>query len=91
MIKLDYVLDWITGFCPVQAEGTFKGKRFYFRARGNRWALYIGNTNPLGENEWSYSESYGDEPFVAGWMEEAEALGFIEKSLGLYQESLIGK
>lgn len=88
MNKLNYDLDWISGFCPVQAEGTFQGKRFYFRARGNRWALYIGNTNPLGENEWSYSESYGDEPFVAGWMEEAEALGFIEQSLRLYAQAI---
>lgn len=88
MSKPEYTLDWINGFCPVQAEGTYQGKRFYFRARGNRWALYIGNTNPLGETEWSYSESYGDEPFAAGWMENEEALGFIEQALRLYAQAI---
>ena len=25
-------IDWIGGNCPVQAEGTIDGKRFYFRS-----------------------------------------------------------
>lgn len=91
MTELNYVLNWISGVCPVQAEGTYQGKHFYFRARGNRWAFYISAGEPFVNPEWQYSEDYGDEPFVAGWMEEAEALGFIEQSLRLYQESLIGK
>lgn len=92
MTKLDYVLDWIGGSCPVQAEGRFQGKPFYFRSRGNSWAFYLGTTFPdQWLAEFTYSEPYGDDPFSAGWMEEEEAIGFIEKSLRRYQESLIGK
>lgn len=88
MTDLDYKIDWLTGFCPVQAEGTYQGKQFYFRARGNHWAFYIGTNNPYGDPEWQYSEPYGDEPFEAGWMPEAEAIGFIEQSLRQYQATL---
>lgn len=88
MTKLDYVLNWIGGFCPVQAEGTYQGKHFYFRSRGNRWAFYIGTGEPFVNPEWQYSEDYGDEPFVAGWITDAEALGFIEKSLRLYEQAI---
>jgi hypothetical protein len=85
MTKLDYTLDRVGGFCPVQAEGTFEGEHFYFRARGNRWAFYIGKTtDPLGDPTWTYGESYGKKEFEAGWMSEAKAVGFIEKSLRLY-------
>jgi hypothetical protein len=90
MNDLEYKLDWIGGNCPVQAEGTYQGKNFYFRARGTSWAFYIGNGDPYIDPIWHYSERYGDEPFGAGWMEEAEALGFIEKSIRLYNESLKG-
>lgn len=87
MTKRDYTLDWVGGACPVQAEGTFEGERFYFRARGNRWAFYIGNTaDPLGNPTWTYSEHYGKKEFEAGWMSEETAIGFIEKSLRLYQQ-----
>jgi hypothetical protein len=33
-----------SGSCPVQAEGTINGKRFYFRARKSTMQLFIGNT-----------------------------------------------
>lgn len=87
MTELNYKIDWIGGNCPVQSEGTFEDESFYFRARGNRWAFYIGNTtDPLSNPTWTYSESYGKKEFEAGWMSEAQALGFIEKSLRLYQQ-----
>lgn len=34
-------------FCPVQAEGTIDGFRFYFRARGSRWSLSIAPPGPV--------------------------------------------
>ncbi len=91
MAKLKYDLDWVSGFCPVQAEGTYRGKHFYFRSRGNRWAFYIGTHHAFDNPEWHYSEAYGEEPFVAGWITEEEALGFIEKSLEIYRTLSVGK
>lgn len=88
MTDLDYKLDWIGGSCPVQAEGTYQGKNLYFRARGNRWTLYIGNPDVFADDAWTYGEPYGDEPYVAGWMETKEAIGFIEQALRLYQATL---
>lgn len=73
----EIVIDWIAGYCPVQAEGKIAGKVFYFRARGNRWSLSIGGDVVLAP-EWLWSEAYGDAPFAAGWMEADEARAFIE-------------
>lgn len=82
----DVKIAWIGGNCPVQAEGTIRGKPFYFRARGEAWSIGIGGEVVM-EPEWFYEEDYGDEPYVAGWMTEAEARAFIEKSADLYRES----
>ncbi len=84
MTRISYTLDWAGTNCPVQAEGTFQGKHFYFRSRGNRWTFYIGNHHSFDNPEWTYSEEYGDEPYDAGWLTKDEALGFIEKSLRLF-------
>jgi hypothetical protein len=81
---IEYTLDWIGGVCPVQAEGTFQGTKFYFRARGNSWTVYIGNPDPFTVDAWTYGEPYGDEPFEAGWMSEEQALTFIEQALTRY-------
>lgn len=76
-------IDTFGGNCPVQAEGFVDGKPFYFRARGSRWRMGIGD-EPVLEPEWSHEESYGDGPYDAGWMPQHEALGFISKAIGLY-------
>lgn len=68
------------GFCPVQAEGTVDGKPLYFRARGMRWNLTIGD-----RGEWEYGEAFGTQQFEAGWMEEDTALDFVRKAVGLYR------
>lgn len=85
----DVKIEWIGGNCPVQAEGTINGKPFYFRARGNHWSLDIGSgedgKHPLETTVWDYVEPYGDEPYVAGWMSEDEARGFIDKAAALYE------
>lgn len=77
-------IDWLWGYCPVQAEGTIDGEKFYFRARGIHWRIGIGGdvvTNPT----WGYGESYGNGPFAAGWMPEDKARDFIAKAVGLYR------
>lgn len=80
----EVVIDWLSGFCPVQAEGKIAGIPFYFRARGAHWNLNVG-TDPLSENSWSTGEAYGT-GFDAGWMELDEARAFIARGAGLWLE-----
>lgn len=80
----DPVITSLGGNCPVQADGTIDGVPFYFRARGSRWSLSVGE-HPVGDPDWFYEEQYdGGDDFAAGWMTEAEALAFIEKGTKLY-------
>lgn len=52
-------IDSIGGNCPVQAEGSFDDKRFYFRARGEEWSFTVWSAKqassytelPFGEHE----------------------------------------
>lgn len=73
----------IEGNCPVQGEGTYQEKPFYFRARGTHALLCVGSTkedNPERADRW-YPELYaevrvteeGDE-FGAGWLSPEELL-----------------
>jgi len=78
------VIDWIGGNCPVQAEGTVDGERFYFRSRGEHWSMSIGGSDVVGDPAWHHEEEYGDWP-DAGWITEDEARTFIEKAVGLYR------
>lgn len=78
-------IDNLGGNCPVQAEGSFDDKRFYFRARGEEWSLTVWpavqaanyTDLPLGEEEWEIERDYGDSDFAAGWMHKHEAVAFI--------------
>ena len=63
-------IDWIGGYCPVQAEGRVDGHAFYFRSRGERWSFEIGSFRLSG---W-----VGPWP-QAGWMEHKRALKIIWK------------
>lgn len=72
------LVETIGGNCPVQAEGTVNGNPFYFRARGQAWSLCIGGEDVVAQPEWFWRQSYGTEPFEAGWMTEDEARGFIQ-------------
>lgn len=74
----DVALFWISGDCPVQAEGQFQGVAFDFRARGQRWKLDMAGSTP-----WSFEAAYGSGPFDAGTMDLGEALGFIMDAIGL--------
>lgn len=85
--KPEIVIEWLDGNCPVQAEGTVSGKRFYFKSRGARWSLSVGD-DPLGNPEFYYEEPYGKQ-FEAGWITENEARSFIDRAAGLFAESKI--
>jgi hypothetical protein len=82
------VIDFLGGNCPVQGEGFVDGKEFYFRARGERWSMSIGGTDVVMNPEWYYEQDFGEAPFDAGWMEEAEARGFIDQAVALYREAM---
>jgi hypothetical protein len=75
-------IDYIEGNCPVQAEGSFNGVEFYFRARGKRWSIEVGKSP-----KWNYEEPYGSDDFSAGWVIDAEAVDFIEKAAILWSKN----
>lgn len=78
-MTLPLEITWIGGNCPVQAEGIIDGKEFYFRGRGDRWSISVGDPITDGVT-WDYSEEYR----YSGWMSETEARRLIEESAGLY-------
>lgn len=83
-MALGITIDGIGGNCPVQAEGSFDERRFYFRARGDEWQFHIWPTDkaprfldlPFGQEERIVERGYGS-GFEAGWMHKHEAIGFI--------------
>lgn len=78
-------LDYLGGNCPVQAEGTVDGQPYYFRARGNAWELWIGQSADWwSDRAWSIERDYGSWP-DAGWMPRHEALGFIVEGVVAYR------
>jgi hypothetical protein len=79
-------IDSLGGKCPIQGYGTVDGVPFYFKGRGEKWVISVGD-DPLSPNAWSYTEPYGDEPFAAGWISEDEALDFIRKGVKIYRTS----
>lgn len=84
----DVVIDSLGGICPVEGEGTINGQPFYFRARGGRWSLAVGGTDPVVDPAWTYSEPYGDWADAAGFMTEDEALRFIVAAAVRYAAAL---
>lgn len=78
---MDLKIEHIGGFCPVQAEGTIDGVPFYFRSRGEHWAIAVGEDPVgilLGEPGWMRRERYGDFP-KAGYMTLMEAEDIIRR------------
>jgi hypothetical protein len=76
------------GLCPVQAEGTVNGHRFFFRARGARWRMYVAgqpgeHTDPMGKDGWLFEEPYGTWP-DAGYMDQSTAQACIQRSLNAW-------
>lgn len=81
-----YTLDWLGGYCPVQAEGTIDGLPLYFRARGGQWSLDIGVTFGAEPPLFWYQEEWGTWP-DAGYMADDVALEMIDKAVALYREA----
>jgi hypothetical protein len=92
-------LEYLAGMCPVQAEGTIEGHRFYFRSRGSHWRCEVYEIPPaemteeeLSQWEWKHiafqrSGYVGPWP-EAGWLDTKVATAHIENSLN---EFLAGK
>ena len=81
-------ITWLDGYAPVQAEGfTHDGRAFYFRARGNRWSFTVGSYDETID-PWSREEAYGDEPYVASWMEHDVARSLILRCLQEYESEI---
>lgn len=79
-----YVLNWLGGSCPVQAEGSIDGHPLYFRARGARWSLEIGKTKGNEPPLFWHVEDYGTWP-DAGYMSDEIALEMIDKAIQEYR------
>jgi hypothetical protein len=76
------IIHEIYGQAPVQAEGTFDGTPFYFRARHNRWYIEVGHTVA---SAWVYGDTYKlGEAYAASYMEEKEAEKFIKQAYEAY-------
>jgi hypothetical protein len=83
------------GVCPVQIEGEIGGEPFYFRSRGEKWRVWIGEgANVLDDRALFAEQTYRpegtsdeDARYVAGYMPEHEALDLlrtcIERRMGL--------
>lgn len=67
--------DYVGGYVPIQADGLYNGKRFYFRFRGDTVSLSIGDDEgqenlPANPVKHSINNYTGDE--YAGTFNEKE-------------------
>jgi hypothetical protein len=69
-------IAWLSGNCPVQAEGTFDGRAFYFRARGASVTCDVG--------EWTWDGPEYEWP-DAGWISEDVARAYIAAAYAEWQ------
>lgn len=78
-------IDMIGGNCPVQAEGYFDDKAFYFRAKYRSWLIEVGPKEiPWSCDEWETEHDWGagDD---AGWMPIHVAIGLIGDGVEEYR------
>ena len=94
-VRAGLTVDWIGGNCPVQAEGSIDGKRFYFRARGEHWQFHVSDEGDGRARDWPdfmtcwvHEEPWGDGPYDAGWMPEDVARQMIAKGAEAYRATL---
>ena len=89
MIAPGFELGYLGGNVPVQAEGTVDGEAFfYFRARGQHWEFHVAPTEGdlfTSRQTFYFEEAYGDDPYAAGWMTNAEARERIVRGAALYR------
>lgn len=74
------------GLCPVEGEGSVDGYEFYFRARGQRWTLYVAAVageagDPLDASAWSTGAPWAG----AGYMSESEAWRLIGEGVATWR------
>lgn len=60
-------LECLGGNCPVQGEGSWRGRSIYFRARADAWALSVGASGK------AMARGAGAARCNAGWMGRIEA------------------
>lgn len=84
------IIDWLSGYCPVQAEGTVDGKPFYFRARHTTIFLGIGGADLYFRPEWGWAIEYHEEDrlFGAGYLPHPKARAYIEEFVGYYRNGI---
>lgn len=70
-------IESLGGNCPVQAEGTFDGEPFYFRARGSSITCEVG--------EWCWDGPVYEWP-DAGWISEEVARAYIATAYGAWRD-----
>lgn len=80
--------DRIGGYCPVQGFGAVGDLCWYFRARGERWELRVGQEDPdlngyVDVAVWTANGFWG-EAYDAGWMPHATAMGLVWEGLRRY-------
>ena len=81
-------IDTLGGNCPVQGEGYFDSKAFYFRARNAAWQFCVGPTeHPWCCDEWGIERDYGAGD-QAGWMARDVAIGFICEGVTAYRNGV---
>jgi hypothetical protein len=76
---------------PVQAEGTIKGKAFYFRSRHGHWTFAVSedtNTSPIDiqstEQGFFIEQQYGNKSSNASYLPLDEAKKIIEDCAEMY-------
>jgi hypothetical protein len=79
------VISSIGGQCPCQAEGTFYGNPFYFRARCGDWTIEVAHPgdDPVCNPSLFYME--GPDP-EDGFMEVPESMKHIGKAFGAFTD-----
>jgi hypothetical protein len=78
-------IDTLGGNCPIQAEGCFDSKAFYFRARHAAWQLCVGpSERPWSCHEWGIERDFGTGE-DASWMPRHVAIGFICDGVEAYR------
>lgn len=70
-------VDWVSGNCPVQAEGHVNGVSFYYRARG--WHQSFETSDGF-----LMQEPVIGSQFDAGWISEEDARFFISRASASY-------
>jgi hypothetical protein len=90
-MKENLLIESLTAPCPVQAEGTIDGNRFYFRARWDSWSFAVSENSELDpvlidtpEHGFYIEQKYGNNPYDAGYMPVEEAKTIIQQCAEIY-------